>query len=327
MSERILYLPVMEPGANHERAVANKHGLRTAFETIGPTIEWDFLANDRETRFEGLLNRLDSFAPTLLFTQLGSADVFTAEQLRAVRAAYPALRLVNWNGDVWNDPLVSPSMLELLREVDLQLVVNASVLETYAREGIDAAFWPFGYETALRVLPDDVPEWDVVYLANNYSEARGDLYRILRGLPYKVGIYGCGWEQYEGECVYDFTMGEALYRRAKIAISDNQFPDAKGYLSNRPFQAMAAGCFLLQQRVDDLYEYTGLVGGIHYVDFVKLEELPGWIDYFLRPEQEPDRVRIARNGQAFVQQYHSFDVRVRELLVELLPSIKEKQRG
>ena len=316
---RTLYCPIHEPGAYHAITRQHKHGLRSAFEQRGPTLEWDYLDNDAHTRYQGLLNRLEQFQPDLLMLQIG-ADTFTPEQLAAVRERHPALTIANWCGDVYEDLQTAPAMLAILRHIDLQLVVNASVLPIYEREGIHAAFWPFGYETANAPLPD-MPAHDVVYLGNAYSAHRHELERILRELPYNVGIYGSGWQRADGNTTYDFPAGEALYRNAKLTISDNQFPEARGYLSNRPFQAMAAGCFVLQQRVADLKALTRLMSGVHYIQFDYLDGLTALVDYWLAPERDTARQAIATKGQRFVSQYHSFEARVNELIA-MLPRLQ-----
>lgn len=310
-----LYLPIFEPGAYHARSRANKHGLRDALSNYGSVLEWDYIANERSTAFDGLVQRIERHQPDLIFTQLGSTDHFTGDAIRSLRQRYPAIKWANWNGDVWLDPLTAPPMLDLLSAFDVQLVVNASVLPIYADHHVNAAFWAFGYETPMTPLPD-VPAYDVVYLGNNYSDKRGELYRILRSLPYSVGIYGNGWERAEGECTYDFAMGEALYRNAKLTISDNQFPDAAGYLSNRPFQAMAAGCLVLQQRVAQLEELTGLIDGEHLITFDELEQLPDVIGACLYFNQ--GRELIAAHGQSFVMAEHSWDARVKVLFEQIL---------
>lgn len=305
---RTLYVPIHDPSYS-ERSNKHKHGLRTAFSRIGECLEWDYLTNDPATAFQGLINRAESFQPDTIFLQLGSTEHFNAAQLAQFRDEYPSIRVSNYNGDVWPDVLLAQPMIELLRHVDVQLVVNASVLPAYQALGVRAAFWPFGYETPLTPLPD-TPAWDVVYMGNNYSPERAKLYEVLRSLDCSVGIYGVGWPESEGECNYDFTTGEALYMRAKLTVSDNHF-DAKGYLSNRPFQAMAAGCCVLQQYVPELQRWTGFMPGTHYVPFHELGDLPSAIAWYL--ENNLTRCKIASAGQAYVLAHHTFDRRVREL--------------
>lgn len=315
---KILYLPIYEPGSYHERATANKHGLRTALQNWGEVVEFDYLKPSQQDMYSILAGMLVQFKPDILFTQLQGSDRITGEDLRAIRLAVPNMKIVNWNGDYWPRSLTTPDMLALLKHVDLQLVVNGSVLDTYREHDINAALWPHSFETPVRELPD-VPEYDVLYLGNNYSEKRKELYTVLRSLPYKVGIYGNGWEQSEGECTYDFTTGHALYSKARICISDNEYTDAVGYLSNRPFQAMAAGCFVLQQYVPELEERVGFCANVHYGEFTDIADIPAMVDYYMAHDYE--RNLIARAGQAHTLNAHSFDARVKQLFTELLPEV------
>lgn len=319
---KALYCPILQPGSYYERARANKHGLRDALAQYGETRQIDYLAigaNERETV---LRTEIDALEPDLLFMQIQGTDAITTEMLKRLRDSYPALKICNWNGDVWDEHLISPDMLDLMQQVDLQLVVNASVLPVYAKESIAAAFCPFGYEEPLHPLPE-VPEYDVVFLGNAYSAERHTLYHALRALPCRVGIYGAGWERADGECNYDFATAEALYRRATIAISDNQFPDAKGYLSDRPIQVLAAGgAILFQQTVKDLRDLTGLTAGVHYVGYDTLETMTNLIQTWLEPERALLRTAMAARGQGFVLQAHTWGARVRQLVTEWLPELE-----
>lgn len=321
MGERILMLTIFEPGTYHERAIANKCGLRRAFERLGHTLELDYLAIPADVRADTIFRKIGEFEPTLIFTQIQGPDAITARDLLRIREYYGHVPIVNWNGDVWERGLTTPDMIDILHCVDLQLVINASVLPVYEYHKIRAAFWPFGYEPYTTPLPRNLPEYDVLYLGNNYSEHRNELGLILRSLPYRVGLYGGGWTLLEGngECTYDFTMGEALYRNSAMTISDNGFPDALGYLSNRPFQAMAAGCFVLQQTVAELGRWTGFIEGLHYIGFDRMTDIPALVDAWLPKIEE--RRAIAERAKRFVETHHSFDVRVRQLFNELLPEV------
>jgi spore maturation protein CgeB len=199
-------------------------------------------------------------------------------------------------------------------------VADAAVLRIYEAEGIHAAYFPVAFEPSHNPLPD-VPAYDVLYLGNNYSDYRRGLYDVLRSLPAKVGIYGNGWPQNEGECTYDFTTGHALYQRAKIAIADNQYADAVGSLSTRTLQAFGAGCFTLHQKVADLKKLTGFIPGRHYVSFETLDQLPDLVAYWLAPERDLRRQVMGDMAREFVLEKHTWAVRVRRLVEELLPEV------
>lgn len=321
---RVLYLPIYEPG--HVVQKRNKRGLREALSRRGFLVwELDYL-NTPHLKAE-LLAILERFKPHLMLTQLHGPEPLTEAVLSEIRALYPRMVIVNWNGDMWLHGLTAPDMLKLLRKVDLQTVVNATVLDTYQQHNINAAYWQIGYEEPVGELPI-MPAHDVVWLANQHSNRMG-LYTHLRDaatrIEINVGIYGAGWPDADGECLYDFGQGAALYQNAKIALGDNQFPDAVGFVSNRLFQALAAGgALLLHQRVKGLEELTGITAGLHYVEWVDYEDLLDKLSYYIDPAHEDERSRIAQAGHEFVRQFHSFDRRVAELFERLLPAARAR---
>ncbi len=322
---RVLYAPVFVPGTYYQTQLANKRGLRDALAQVGDVRQLDYLSI-APADLEGVLRtELTQFAPDVLFTQIQGTDRFTASMLASIRVSYPDVKIINWNGDYYPEHLTSPDMLDLLRQVDLQLVVNGSVLDSYAREGIRAAFCPFGYEAPHTLLPD-VPKYDVVFLANNYSAKRQQLYEVLRSLDCSVGVYGSGWAQTEGECNYDFATAEALYLNAKLAISDNQFPDARGYLSDRPIQVMAAGgALLLQQYVKDLDAMTGIRHGVHYAAWMTPDDLPALVKHWLNPLQDMRRMVRRHAAQKLVLERHLWKHRVEQLTGEWLPELMRER--
>lgn len=314
-----LYAPIFAKGTYYELQRRTKHGLRDALALYGDVHEVDYLSvPDVEA---ALRDGLRDYAPDLLFTQIQGTASITADMLAGIRRDYPDLRVANWNGDVYLEHLTSPDMLDILRHIDVQLTVNGSALDTYAREGIRAFYCPFGYETPVDALPG-VVSYEVLFLGNNYSEKRQALYLLLRSLARLVGIYGSGWGQSDGECNYDFATAEALYQNAVIAISDNQFPDARGYLSDRPIQILAAGgAVLFQQRVADLFALTGLRAGVHYVEYVDTDDLYALVTRWLKADMAQARVDMAAAGKAWVTQRHQWRHRVEQLLNVWLPEL------
>lgn len=304
-----VYVPVFDP-SYHDIAQANKHGLRDAFGKRGTVIELDYVRLDNRER--NIREAVEGVKADLLWMQ--SAETFAPDYLRSLKADFPALKIANWMGDPWLSVLTSERMIESAKAVDVQLVVNAACLDTYAHAGVNANLWMHSFEIIDENNLPDVPEYDVVFLGNCRTDARRQLEGILRSLPYRVGIFGSGWTMGEqGVNQYDFMTGYALYKKAKLTISDNDIPDTVSYLSDRPFQAMNAGCMVLQQWLPELAD-TG-IGTDDWLIFGELSELPGVIEELL--DSPTFRQRIAANGQREVREHHSFDVRV-EQLIELL---------
>lgn len=310
---RILYLPIYEPGWEVQHQT--KRGLRLALKKIGLVYEVDYLNTDADVE-----NAVKAWQPDLLLSQLQDATNVTPDRLAYWRKLAPGMLVVNWHGDARGHD--EEDYLRLMRHVDLQLVVNAAALPMYEKHGIRAAYWQIGYEVPGADLPD-VPKYDVVFLGNCYNDERRALETVLRANGYHAGLYGSGWQQSDGNTLYDFATGEALYKSAKAAIGDT-FPGQRAFVSNRMFQALAAGAFLLQQEAPDLEQYTGLRDGVHYVSWTDLDDLNVKMHYWLDNKQARKRKKVAKTGQQYVRDNFSFDAQVRKLFTELLPLIGER---
>lgn len=308
---RILCVPVYESGYpgrdNLER------GMTEALGAYGLAFEWDFLNEPGE-----LVEYVKAWQPDLLITQIqGPGEKMTPYMLASARNACPSMLIVNWNGDAHEIGLTSPGVLELLRYVDLQTTINAKVLPEYNALGINCAYWQIGYKDPIGPLPD-MPAYDVLFQGNCYNKLRDRLVKTLRNLDCNVGVYG-NCPSSNGNTHYDFAAQRTLYRRAKIVVGDT-YPNTRAFVSNRLFQALAAGAFMLQQVSVDFDAFTGLQDGVHYVSWTDPADLRKKIAYWLPREDE--RKQIALQGCAFVRANFSYDAQVRKLFNDLLPLIQ-----
>jgi len=343
---RILYLPIYEAGNGliqiNQRA--QKHGLRDALGKLGMVWEFDYLKYQYRTAelWQELVKILNTFQPDIMLTQAHATDVLTLETMRNIRAHCPRLVMVNWNGDYWPEGQRDPKMINWMRYIDLALVVNADLLQTYEDVGIAAAYWQIGFEKPAGDLPT-VKAHDVLFLGQNYNEHRrafGNTLLSMTDEGVDVGLYGNYWVNADSspdivakaqyvypDCTYDFLQGEALYKAAKLTVANNPFPDSLGFVSNRIFQALAAGgSLMLHQYVKGLQDLTGLTPGVHFIEWKTYDELKGWIRYFLDSSHETERQKIVESAYRYVQGFHSFDARVKQLFTEFLPMAKTKLR-
>lgn len=307
---RILLISIYEPDMPIQKV--SKRGLRESLAKIGLCWEWDYLSSPAHTE------DVAAFASHIVLTQFHDGHwAFLIDQLRQLA---PDAWFVNWCGDARG--LTEIDYLRLLQKMDLQLVVNAAPLPEYERLDIPAAYWQIGYEQPQADLPN-VPEHDVLFMGNAYNEARHAIGNALRSTDYNVGLYGFGWENADGMTLYDFAAGEALYRNCKIAVSDTFHDGAtpiSGFVSNRFFQALAAGAFLLQQESPDLDRYNGVQDGVHYVSWTDTADLLQKIDYYMK--QPKARNKIANAGRRYVREHFSFDEQVRKLFADILPRLE-----
>jgi hypothetical protein len=318
---RTLYLPIFEP---HEGAQQlHKKGLREALSRQGLVYEIDYV----NTRYD-LVEAVKAFKPHLLLIQAHAPNAIPVDKLKAAREVHPNMIVVNWNGDVYEKQLISPEMLAYLHHFDLSLVVNENVVPIQERAGIPSAYWQVGYEPVDYDALPDVPAHEVVFLANCYSDSRKALGRLLQSMPgINVGLYGRGWNYGNGDCTYNFPVSSALYSTARISIGDNQYPDHRGFVSNRIFEALASGAFLLHQTVPGLEDLTGLVDGTHYVSWSDEMDLQQKIKHYLTQRYEKGRARIAEAGRDYVRSAHNFDKRVEELFRLIQRKVGKRESG
>ena len=313
---RCLYLPIYERG--HTVQLTQKTGLREALKDHGRGLwVWEFNYMYSKNAYHELCDILDTFKPDMVITQFHDADTIKPEHIRMARAHAPKSVWINWNGDYWPQALKSEQMMYMLRQIDLQLVVNGSVLEFYEQNAIQAAYWQIGYEDPPEKANFVAEHCDVIWLATIYNDSRKEVHERLQEFNYRLYTPGD-----EPSTLYNFTNAKALYRAAKIAIGTNEYPDAYGFVSNRLFQSLAAGkCLLMHQHIPGLYELTGIKEGQHYVGYDSLDELVSKLKYYL--EHDAERLRIANRGTRYVRQHHSFGARVSELFRDLIHLTKK----
>lgn len=316
---RYLYLPIYEQGYPIQKQ--QKRGLRQALAQRGLVVEVDYLqiaaqAGGSYMR-DYVMDIADCWKPDVILFQAHTpnTDTWNADHIRLLRNEYPNAKILNWNGDYHPEDLLSSAGIEFARQFHIQMVVTTDVAKAYQKAGVEWRYWQIGYEDGIGVEQKSPnPDAQVVFLGNGYSAKRVELGRMLRGLPYRVALYG-KWAaiRSDGDTLYDFDTGRAIYQNAQIAVGDDQWR-AGGFVSNRLFQAMAAGgCLYMQQRVPGLEELLGIQDGVHYVAWSTFADLREKIEFWLDPLNEPDRKRIAAEGCEFVRKNHSFLKRVEEL--------------
>lgn len=327
--KRVLYAPIIERGYDIQKQL--KRGLREALGALGTVWEVDHIYGE-----ESIVEAGKAWNPHFVVCQLHTAADMLPQEAKELRAQCQEW-MVSWGGDVWSDQ-ATPEMMETLRHFDLRLTVNASLLPKYEEQGILARYWQNSGEPALmEPAPDFIPKkHDVVFLGNNYSSYRMNLALRLKGMAENVGIYGRGYVDEagnpvlvdgeplsSGESLYDFRKTGALYRAAKIMVGDNQYMEATGFASDRLFMGLlSGGCMVMHQRVEGSEQYMGLIPGVHYVEWVDLDDLQAKIAYYLTHDEE--RRQIAACGTYEARLHHTYAARVLELqeLVKVIPKTR-----
>jgi spore maturation protein CgeB len=163
------------------------------------------------------------------------------------------------------------------------------------------------------------PHHELLFVGNSRRVRRHILEDVLP-TEHELAVYGTGWTpdlldpQYlAGELVPNDQLG-AYYASAAIVLSDH-WPDmqAEGFMSNRLYDAAAAGAFVISDEVDGLEsEFDGGIVAYHDADHLRM-----LIDHYL--DHPDERRSLAERARRAVLERHTFDKRVRELVDAVEP--------
>ncbi|MGA7270663.1 MAG: glycosyltransferase [Acidimicrobiia bacterium] len=162
---------------------------------------------------------------------------------------------------------------------------------------------------------------EVVFVGNARWPVRlAPRWMLENDVPF--ALYGANWEGFpeERRRMGDFVPNQelpALYRSAGIVVNDH-WPDMArhGFLSNRIFDVLASGGFLVSDHVEGIAETFG--GAVP--TFGTADELIATLAMY---RSDPDlRLRRTLAGMEIVRTHHTFDQRARQFL-ELLATHAE----
>jgi len=97
--------------------------------------------------------------------------------------------------------------------------------------------------------------------------------------------------------------------RSKIVVTSNNIFES---FSMRYTETLACGGFLLADRPKDLNR-LGYEDGKHFVVYDGFDDFKEKILYYIKPENDNEREKIANNGMKFVRKNHSCEVRVKQM--------------
>lgn len=301
---RWLYAPIYEPGFPKY-----KSGLLKALAKHGSVVEVDYVSESAGKIFDVA----NAFNPDIILTQIHDTSIINTNIFSQLQAEHPKAIFINWNGDCFPENCTTANYMSMMAKCDLALFVQTIIREQYIGRGIKFDYWQIGFEPADRVPDKTTKKHDVLFLGNGHYDFRQRLGAFLRNLKdVNVGIYG-SWKNIkaDGYNLYDYNAGGKLYANCKIAISDTR-PNSPGFVSNRVFEAMASGAFVLQEFVPELCKLNGFEEGKHIVFWSDYRDLKEKIYYYI--EHEKERKMIAQTAKDYVHQNFSFDAQVEKLI-------------
>ena len=166
----------------------------------------------------------------------------------------------------------------------------------------------------MQAMPTVEKRFELLFIGNS----RGVYRKILADLlptSHDLVVYGNGWDNiapvkpFVVEKYLDNTLVGQAYHDAQILLNDHWEDMRKeGIVSNRIFDALAAGAFVISDympEIDELFE-----GAV--VTYKTKEELQEKIDYYLGHADL--RVELAEKGKRIVLEHHTFRHRVEKIL-------------
>jgi glycosyltransferase involved in cell wall biosynthesis len=229
-------------------------------------------------------------------------------------------------------PPVRPGQVSILWVISHPDLVRARVARRY--DLVFVASETFADELASRIATPVRVLHQATDPARFYPEANGPAHELLfvgnsRGArrpivedlarsSHELAVYGGGWKpeildprHVRGEYIANGDL-HRYYSSAAVVLNDH-WDDMReeGFISNRVYDALASGAFVVSDRVPGMEErFDGAVA-----TFMTRDELPAVVDHFLaHPEERRER---AEHGRSAVLAGHTFDHRARSIIAAL----------
>jgi len=175
------------------------------------------------------------------------------------------------------------------------------------------------------VEPDPSLHTELLFVGNSRLQDRHGVRWAVEGdLP--LTVYGSDWDgriddrYLRGDFFPNERLNE-LYCSADIVLNDH-WPDMRegGLFSNRIFDALACGAFVISDDVADID--TVFQGAVP--TYSSQEELVGIVHHYL--EHPEEREQLARRGRELVVSRHTFDARAATFRELVNPSLADRPR-
>lgn len=154
---------------------------------------------------------------------------------------------------------------------------------------------------------------DLLFVGNSRNVFR-KIVKDLLPTDKDFGLYGNYWDQFvdkkyiTGRHIPNTELHKA-YSSCKVLLNDHWEDMAeKGFISNRLFDGLAAGAFIISDEIQGAREIFGDV----LVTYSNADELHDLIDYYL--DNDLERVKKVEKGREIVLANHTFSKRAEHIL-------------
>lgn len=263
-----------------------------------------------------LFDVIEGYKPNFIFMQVQHAGVIDIHDAHAMSSVAP---VISFSGDVRDDT----SWHEQMGAAGCLIVVNNDDdVDKLKSLGYKADYLQVSFHTGIHNPNNRGSDkrGKIVFMGNHYLEhqyplsaERLELCRKLKEVfADDFHIFGQNWHL-EG-LQADFTPSNScsyIYSGYDIAINHSHYQRSR-YSSDRLFYILGSGSFCLTQwypRIEE--EFTD---GEHLVVYKDLDDLIKKCNFWLRPENEAKRNKIAKQGCEYVHTQCTWNKRIQQLI-------------
>lgn len=225
---------------------------------------------------------------------------------------HPQMQYINIMWNISHPEVLSPRDYD---EYDMNYIASRSYTECL-RESVRSPVKSLMQCTSVEKfhpVTGQSTRYEVLFVGDSRGRFRQTISDLLP-TEYNFSLFGRGWEKYVPKCYIkgDYVKNEDLkkyYAGCDILLNDH-WPEMRelGFLSNRLFDGLASGAFILTDAVQGIE--TDLPEGVVPYNGTR-EDLRSKIHYWM--EHSKARRECAERGMKWVQKHHTFLHRVKEM--------------
>ncbi len=173
---------------------------------------------------------------------------------------------------------------------------------------------------------DDLLKHELLFVGNSRKVFRKIIKDILP-TKHSLAIYGSNWDKLvdasliKGTHINNNELYE-YYASADILLNDHwEDMKEKGFISNRIFDALASGAFMIS---DNIVGIEAVLGDA-IVTYTDADDLKEKIDFYLSHPEE--RLKKSKKGINIVTKEHTFTVRAKQFSDTIQSMLKERSKG
>jgi hypothetical protein len=186
-------------------------------------------------------------------------------------------------------------------------------MEVFAANGINAIWMKPGVDKAECYIESTLVDRNVVFVGSRGYHPewpyRGQL------LDFLERQYGGGFEHWgsDGKGTIRNAPLNQLYASTKVAVGDSLcLPGHVNYWSDRPYETLGRGGFLIMPRVPGLEEEFTDGEDLVFYDYGDFDQLRYLIDYYIVHDDERELIR--QTGHEKVYHHYTYDQRLTQML-------------